>query len=179
MTGVLLPDGSPKGKIAVDPKSEKTKQQYRRYYEEHMVDHLTVGQIAQKHGKTRVLVGQAIKWAAREIEVLTDPKASRQVMLDKLTTQLQALERMMLEETEHFVPDPHEESGMKVVKKPLPVRDRLAIMGQIQKTCKLIAQVQSILQPEGGGPVGPPMININLPDLQRGQGTASVVEAAS
>ena len=199
-----------KNKQVADPKGEATKVKWLTYYHDHVLNNMSVTEVARKHDINISTAKTAIKWAALQ-DGGFDKSVYRGAMESRLLNTLKSLDDTLERAKYTFKP----KKLIKYLKKLQAAADRinhvnqeaeddfvkvchlihwivryvetsasqdvskeLAVHGEIRQTVKMLAQVEKVLgaDPEKGGSGGPPVVNITVPPIGRGQGISSAIE---
>ena len=136
----------------IEPASELTRKKYFNIYTEYSTKHLTHRQLAEQYNYSPKYIKDILRWCAKQLEE-TDPVTAKEAMIDKVSVHLQRLEEMMDDDDIAF-------------------SEKLALLKEIRISVKLLGQAQGLM--EGDGRQAPTHIEINLPNLGRGEGVATI-----
>jgi len=151
------------------PKNKAIQAKYFEIYTDYVENHLTYQQLMKKYQRSHHSICNAIKYVTFTLNKKADPRQAQQILHDKMLIQLQRLEDMLKDE---IVVD--KKTG-KEVAVPKPIGVKLAVIAEIRRVSKLVAQAGSaFLKPDKGGQ-GQTPINIIMPNTNAGQGVKNAV----
>lgn len=146
---------------SIDPQNEETKRKYFNLFTEYSTKNITQRQLAEKYGFSPVYVNRILKWCSEQLEGIDRP-TYQEAMVEKVSVHLQKLDGFL---------DRMEKVGGGT-------KESIAVMAEMRRTMQLLGKAQGLMD---DGKVGRPMkVEINLPNIGRGQGvgpaSAKVIE---
>jgi len=137
---------------SIEPVNEFVRARYMAIYEAYCTKHLTHKQLAEQFNYSPGHIKNILKWAANEVGSVGDVETARESMVEKVSRHLQRLE-----------------DWVEGDKANLDTKDVVALLAEIRRSMKMLGEVQGVTMGDKAG--GPAHIEINLPDLGRGEGT--------
>ena len=151
----------------LSPKNPATIQLYFDIYQDYCTTHKTMAQLAVKYKRHPDHIGRVIKWVSIETDD-GDRSVYTKATTDKLSFILQDLERELMKFDD-------EKGDFFKLKTKEKIQLSLKVRQEIRLTIKLMAQARQILSPDRIIAAGNQNVQINIPNLGRGEGIEKAI----